>query len=210
VAEARPSGCPGGHRSHRRTAGACGVSRSDRLCCALGIRLTWRIHAGADRPIRVDPRVPRYSTLWRRLGPFWLMTSLLPGMLPLTPLDMSRSLLSHRRSVALLLAALAPAWAFGCGASSPGDVGTIEPVPGAPPRFEPPPTWGRLSPGDTLPGSGCLSPMRDPRDGTEIRLIRSERGVGVYRAPAGVYGLTGTQLLRLNCNTGEPLGVARK
>lgn len=60
---------------------------------------------------------------------------------------------------------------------------------------------------DTLPGSGCRSPLIDPRDGTRVRMINSQRRVGDYAAPEGRYGVRPGELLRVECNTGRVLGI---
>lgn len=65
-------------------------------------------------------------------------------------------------------------------------------------------------PSDTVPGSGCRSPLFDPRDGTRIVMQRSGAGRGDYAVPMGRYGVGPDELLRLVCNTGEPLGVVRR
>lgn len=79
-----------------------------------------------------------------------------------------------------------------------------------PNRFEPPDTLSRVAPADTTPGSGCLSPMRDPRDRTLLRMVRSDATRADYEVPDGRYGVGPTELLRLECNTGRPLGVVRR
>lgn len=57
----------------------------------------------------------------------------------------------------------------------------------------------------------CHSPLRDPRDGTMLRLVASSRLGGVqqgdYVAPAGRYALASRARLRIDCTTGRPLGV---
>lgn len=63
---------------------------------------------------------------------------------------------------------------------------------------------------DTIPGEGCGSPLHDPRDRTAIIMVRSAAGRGDYRVPAGRYGIGDNELLRVACNTGEPLGVVRR
>ena len=78
-----------------------------------------------------------------------------------------------------------------------------------PARFEPRNTALRLSPGDTIQGSGCVSPMVDPRDGTEVRFVFST-AYGDYEVPAGRYGAGADQLLRLECNTGRVIGLVRR
>ena len=62
----------------------------------------------------------------------------------------------------------------------------------------------------SLEANSCKSPMVDPRDGTEIRFVRSEGGVGDYEVPSGRYGIGSSELLRLYCETGEVAGVVRK
>ncbi|WP_329682618.1 hypothetical protein [Longimicrobium sp.] len=58
------------------------------------------------------------------------------------------------------------------------------------------------------PVEGCRNPMTDPRDGTHVRLVRSQGGtVGDYQVPAGRYGVGADELLRLECGTGRVVGV---
>ncbi|WP_372920228.1 hypothetical protein [Salegentibacter sp.] len=64
--------------------------------------------------------------------------------------------------------------------------------------------------GVVLETNSCKSPMVDPRDGTEIRFVRSEGGVGDYEVPGGKYGVGSKELLRLYCETGKVAGVVRK
>jgi hypothetical protein len=75
-----------------------------------------------------------------------------------------------------------------------------------PARFDPPSGLERIAPADTLPGSGCLNPLRDARDGTPVRMFRAGEGLGDYEVPASRYGVAGSELLRIDCNTGRPLG----
>jgi hypothetical protein len=79
-----------------------------------------------------------------------------------------------------------------------------------PAQFEPPPGFARLSLTDTLPGNACLSPMHDPRNNTEIRMVRAANGQADYKVPDGRYGVGAHQLLRLDCNTGRPLGIVKE
>jgi len=76
---------------------------------------------------------------------------------------------------------------------------------------------------DTLPGPVpaeglCHSPLRDPRDGTLIRLYRSNlmpaEGTrlsagyrGDYRVEGGRYGVGETEYLRVDCRTGRAIGI---
>lgn len=64
-----------------------------------------------------------------------------------------------------------------------------------------------------LPARGCRNPLIDPRDRTRLRLVRSARvgagELGDYEVPAGRYGVAPGELLRIDCATGEPLGIVR-
>lgn len=91
-----------------------------------------------------------------------------------------------------------------CGTSVPAVSGDILRQPqNTPDAFNP-------QQGIGLDPDSCKSPMVDPRDGTEIRMLRSEDGVGDYEVPDGRYGLNRKELLRLYCETGEVAGVVRK
>jgi hypothetical protein len=81
---------------------------------------------------------------------------------------------------------------------------------GLPARFEPPSAAARGAAGDTLRGGACFSPMRDPRDGTELRMVRARSPRADYEVPSGLYGVGAHELLRLDCTTGEPIGVVRR
>ena len=57
----------------------------------------------------------------------------------------------------------------------------------------------------------CLSPLTDPRDGTQIVMHTSfGAGIGDYVVPSGMYGVKDGELLRVNCNTGEVTGIVRR
>jgi hypothetical protein len=66
---------------------------------------------------------------------------------------------------------------------------------------------------DGVPESGCRMAVYDPRDRTELRLARSTQfGTtyhGDYEVPAGRYGVQRNELLRLDCATGEVIGIVR-
>lgn len=81
------------------------------------------------------------------------------------------------------------------------------PATEVPERFEPVDPAARLAAGDTISGAGCRSPMVDPRDGTQIRFIRSVGARGDYEVPNGRYGTGTAGVLRLDCNTGRAIGV---
>ena len=94
---------------------------------------------------------------------------------------------------------------FGCGSSNNASVDAVlRPAENAPALFEP-------ALGQKLGGNACKSPLLDPRNETEIRMIRSfGTGVGDYDVPSGMYGVKRGELLRINCNTGEVVGIVRK
>jgi hypothetical protein len=99
--------------------------------------------------------------------------------------------------------------ATGCaGGAMSGNRDTLpaRPASDVPARFEPRDAAMRLVPGDTLAGPGCLSPMVDPRDRTEIRFI-SSKWYGDYEVPSGRYGARPGEVLRLECNTGRVIGL---
>lgn len=100
-----------------------------------------------------------------------------------------------------------------CASSPSGDASSVvadrEPE-GAPTAFAPVRPELRIAGADTLAGAGCLNPLVDPRDGGRLRLVRSRPAYGDYEVPAGRYGLRDGELLRLECNTGRVLGIARR
>jgi hypothetical protein len=60
---------------------------------------------------------------------------------------------------------------------------------------------------------GCRMTMVDPRDQTWVRLARSAQyGMsyrGDYEVTTGRYGVQQGELLRLDCSTGEVIGIVR-
>lgn len=52
--------------------------------------------------------------------------------------------------------------------------------------------------------------MHDPRNNTEIKKVRAANGQADYKVPNGRYGVGTHQLLRLDCNTGRPLGIVKE
>lgn len=80
----------------------------------------------------------------------------------------------------------------------------------APAHFVPADSTKTLVRADTSSAAPCISPMKDPRTGVAIILVRSENGVGDYLAPSGSYGIPDGQLLRLECSSGEVLGLVRR
>lgn len=65
----------------------------------------------------------------------------------------------------------------------------------------------------TAAESGCRNPLLDPRDQSRIRLVRStamgETYIGDYEVTGGRYGVGARELLRIDCGTGEPLGIVQ-
>lgn len=61
------------------------------------------------------------------------------------------------------------------------------------------------------PDDGCRNPMVDPRDGTRLTLVLSQRGpegeLGDYEVPDRRYGVRPGELLRLDCATGRVVGI---
>lgn len=74
-----------------------------------------------------------------------------------------------------------------------------------PARFEAPIGIERTS-------NACVTPLTDPRDGTTIKLITSfgDQEVGDYEVPPGRYGVEENELLRINCRTGDIMGIVRR
>jgi hypothetical protein len=93
---------------------------------------------------------------------------------------------------------------------SSGSAGVQRPAEDVPNHFEPRDPNARMMPADTIAGAGCLSPMVDPRDGTEIGFLRSAEGYADYAVPGRLYGVGSGELLRLECNTGKVLGIVRR
>ncbi|HEY3155343.1 MAG TPA: hypothetical protein VGK76_01785 [Candidatus Eisenbacteria bacterium] len=63
---------------------------------------------------------------------------------------------------------------------------------------------------EPTPGAGCHTPMIDPRDGAPLILIRSAGGQGDYQVPVARYGVRKGELLRLDCATGNVIGIIRR
>ena len=105
---------------------------------------------------------------------------------------------------------LLPGLVAACSIGMSGPRGVLRDAENVPNHFEPKNPDARILPPDTLAGSGCLSPMVDPRDGTEIGFLRASDGHADYATPNGMYGVGRNELLRLECNTGKVLGIVRR
>jgi hypothetical protein len=63
---------------------------------------------------------------------------------------------------------------------------------------------------DDLPADRCPPSLIDPRDGTELRLVRSAMGKGDYAVPDGTYGIGPEELLRIDCSSGRAVKRVRR
>lgn len=93
---------------------------------------------------------------------------------------------------------------LGCGTSKNSDFKNqiIRQAETVPKSFLPPE-------GISLDQNSCKSPMFDPVDGTQIIMVTAQDGKGDYKVPEGKYGVQKGELLRLNCATGEVLGIVK-
>jgi hypothetical protein len=112
--------------------------------------------------------------------------------------------------VRLSAALLALVFSLGCAVGSANTYpasAPARPATDAPVQFVAAvPLAGATAP-DTVPGPGCHSPMFDPRDGTRIEMVVSAGGVADYEVPVGRYGVARDERLRLDCRTGQVIGV---
>ena len=90
----------------------------------------------------------------------------------------------------------------GTGESTMGS-NVLRPAFAAPDEFE-------AAAGMSLDDDSCKSPLIDPQDNTRIIMFRSGSGSGDYEVPEGKYGVRQGELLRVNCETGEVIGIVRK
>jgi hypothetical protein len=70
------------------------------------------------------------------------------------------------------------------------------------------------TPDGVTPVDGCRTMVVDPRDRTTLRLARSAQyGMsfrGDYEVADGRYGVRAGELLRIDCTTGEAIGIVRQ
>jgi hypothetical protein len=114
-----------------------------------------------------------------------------------------------QHALAIAVAATAAACSVGSSGSFPSLV-TARPAQDVPERFVPADRSLLLTPGDTIAGDGCRSPMADPRDGATLIMQRAQAGYADYEVPGGRYGVGDGELLRLICNTGLVAGIVRR
>lgn len=63
---------------------------------------------------------------------------------------------------------------------------------------------------DDLPADRCPPSLVDPRDGTQLRLVRSAMGKGDYTVPDEKYGIGPEELLRIDCSSGRAVKRVRR
>lgn len=126
---------------------------------------------------------------------------------------MSRLTALWRRStiIAFGLSAIAiSACATGRGAFPPESA--VRPARELPDRFVVEGAAGDSARPTTAPApagpAACRSPLVDPRDGTRLRLVRSQEGTrGDYEVPESRYGVGAGDLLRVDCTTNRGIGI---
>lgn len=98
-----------------------------------------------------------------------------------------------------------------CASASSGgmDAPILRQATDTPVRFRLDPSVGEQT-GDTIPGTGCRSPLIDPRSGVRITMVRSTMPYADYAVPDGRYEVGPDELLRVHCRTGETAGVVRR
>jgi hypothetical protein len=95
---------------------------------------------------------------------------------------------------------------MGCGSSNVqrSMTAVLRPAVDAPVMFE---SSERI----TSQENSCKSPLIDPRDDTRLLMVTSfKEGVADYEVPDGKYGVGERELLRVNCATGEVVGIVRR
>lgn len=117
-----------------------------------------------------------------------------------------------QRSFSILLAVLLLV-ATGCaatGTSGSASMSADRSATDAPRKFAVASSTSVTGMSDDLPAEGCANPLIDPRDGTELRLMRSIMGKGDYEVPNGKYGVGSNELLRVDCSSGQPEKVVKR
>lgn len=56
----------------------------------------------------------------------------------------------------------------------------------------------------------CRSPLTDPRTGEQITFLRASWPFADFEVPSGRYGVNSGELLRVNCKTGEAVGIVKR
>jgi hypothetical protein len=102
--------------------------------------------------------------------------------------------------------ALVPLAALGAACGGGWFTGAPRPLPAAPDAFAVDTTFHRTV--RTPPDGACLTHLVDPRDGTTLVLAQAQGGLGDYDVtPAGRYGLSARERLRVACATRAAQGA---
>lgn len=73
------------------------------------------------------------------------------------------------------------------------------------------PVQFHIAPGGGLDPLRCREALLDPRNDTEITLVRSRGGRrGDYEVPGGRYGVGSEELLRIDCETNTVIGIVSR
>jgi hypothetical protein len=114
--------------------------------------------------------------------------------------------MTRPRSVLRPLAAAGLAVLAGACTTSLNYPPVLRPAADAPERF----VRADASPITGTPGAAaCHSPIVDPRSGARLTMKRAYAGNGDYSVPPGRYGVGSGELLRVDCATGQAVGVVR-
>jgi hypothetical protein len=111
----------------------------------------------------------------------------------------------NRLIVSSLLLLSACASIGGRSSSWPADI-TMRPARDVPPAFS---VVGGVQAPVTADDRSCRGRLSDPRRGVELRLQRSQNGMGDYDG-AGAYGGNSTELLRINCVNNVAVGLVSR
>jgi hypothetical protein len=91
--------------------------------------------------------------------------------------------------------------------ASPDAANPVRAPEGVPDKFKAPTSAGRVELG---PEAVCLNPLIDPRDETRLTLVRSTGGHGDYAPEPLRYGVQEGELLRVDCATGQAVGIVKR
>lgn len=56
----------------------------------------------------------------------------------------------------------------------------------------------------------CRSPLTDPSTGEQFTFLRAAWPFADFEVPNGRYGVNSGELLRVNCKTGQAVGIVKK
>lgn len=153
-------------------------------------------------PVAVAPDDAFKPTLEPRTTSFMQAEFLMTSYISAAPLP--RALRVLLISTLLCVSTACAAWLDGSTYPETAPARTAEDTPV---RFASEDLPAGTPPSETLPGSGCRNPLIDPRDGTRLVMLNSQRTVGDYQVPAGRYGVRPGEALRIECRTGHVVGI---